>query len=43
MYWFHIVWEGFFASLLLAAGVMWHRMIRIGRPATSPRRKTRKR
>lgn len=43
MYWFYIVWEGFFASLLLAAGLMWHRMTRIGRPATSPRRKTRKR
>ena len=40
-YWFHIVFEGFFGGLLLVAGVAWHQLTRIGRPASRARRKYR--
>ena len=40
-YWFHIVFEGFFGGLLLVAGVAWHRLTRIGKPASRARRKYR--
>lgn len=42
-YWFHIFFEGLFGVLLLAAGLAWHRLTRIEKPATKAKRKPRSR
>ncbi len=42
-YWFHVVFEGFFGGLLLVAGLAWHRLTRISKPAPNARRNSRSR
>lgn len=42
-YWFHIVFQGLFGGLLLVAGLAWHRLTRIDKPATKAKRKPRSR
>jgi hypothetical protein len=40
-YWFHIVFQGLFAILLLAAGLAWRRLTSIDKPATRTQRRSR--
>ncbi|MDZ3828192.1 hypothetical protein [Pseudomonas monsensis] len=39
LYWFHMVWQGLFALLLLAAGPGWYWITRLSRPAAPAKRK----
>jgi hypothetical protein len=43
MYWFHVVLQGLFGVLLLAAGLAWHRLTRLDKPAATTKRKSRPR
>ena len=42
-YWFHVVLQGLFGLLLLAAGLAWHRLTRLDKPAARTQRKSRSR
>lgn len=42
-YWFHVVLQGLFGMLLMAAGLAWHRLTRIDKPAARTQRKSRSR
>ncbi|MFH0024226.1 hypothetical protein ACFZAC_21820 [Pseudomonas fluorescens] len=39
-YWFHVVLQGLFGVLLLAAGLAWHRLTRLDNPAARTQRKS---
>ncbi|WP_434593343.1 hypothetical protein J3Q09_25920 [Pseudomonas sp. R4-83] len=39
-YWFHVVLQGLFGVLLLAAGLAWHRLTRLDKPAARTKRKS---
>lgn len=40
-YWFHVVLQGLFGVLLLAAGLAWHRLTRLDKPSARTKRKSR--